>query len=270
MKSTEYLIVYPLNLHQRPSSTLAQPRFQNPGPPAKKGILVPNSPSQKSFSADSPALADYVFKLFKPEDDILAGTRVRAQQAGLPAIHVSPFDGLHLEVLARAAGAKKIVEIGTLAGLSGTCLARGLSPGGHLHTFEYEPRHAQVAAETFRLARVDHFVTIHVGAALTNLPKIESHAPFDLVFIDADKENYPNYLAWAAKHLRPGGIVLADNAFAWGLLTEPSDSARLKEPSQRAARDAIHAVNSRLADPNGPFRSTMLPTGEGLAMGVRR
>ena len=231
---------------------------------------MPNSPSHKSYAPESPALADYVFQTFKPEDELLATTRTRAQAAGLPAIHVSPYDGLHLEVLARAAGAKKIVEIGTLAGLSGTCLARGLAKGGRLHTFEFEAKHAAVAAETFRLAKVDHLVTIHVGPALSNLPKIESEGPFDVVFIDADKDNYPNYLAWAEKHLRTGGVVLVDNAFAWGLLTEPVNSERLKDPRQLAALNAIRAVNARLADPAGPFRSTMLPTGEGLAMGVKK
>jgi len=229
-----------------------------------------HSPEHKSFAAESSDLAQYVLDVFKPEDQLLADTRARAKAAGLPPIHVAPFDGRHLEVLVRAAGAKKIVEIGTLAGLSGTCLARGLAPGGHLHTFEFEPHHAAVAAETFRLANVSDLVTIHVGPALANLPKIEAQGPFDVVFIDADKDNYPNYLAWAERNLRPGGIVLVDNAFAWGLLTLPENSPQFTEPRQRSARQAIRAVNARLADPNGPFRSTMLPTGEGLAMGVKK
>jgi caffeoyl-CoA O-methyltransferase len=127
-----------------------------------------------------------------------------------------------------------------------------------------------VARESFRRAAVEQNVVLHVGAALEKLPAIERQGPFDLVFIDADKENYLNYLRWAERHLRPGGVVLADNAFAWGLLTLPDSAAELQNPSQRRARDAIQAVNTALADPHGPWRGAMVPTGEGLAMGVKR
>lgn len=232
--------------------------------------MTTNSPANKSFAAESPELADYVLKTFKPEDPILAEVRKRAVEAGLPAIHVSPFDGLILEVIARAAGAKKIVEIGTLAGYSGICLARALPEGGVLHTFEFEPRHAKVAQESFIRAGVDHKVTIHQGPALNNLPGIERQGPFDLVFIDADKGNYPHYLHWAQKHLRMGGVVLADNAFAWGLITLPESDPKLKDPRNREARAAMEKVNAALADTTGPFRGAMIPTGEGLAIGVKR
>jgi caffeoyl-CoA O-methyltransferase len=235
---------------------------------------MPNSPERKSFAAEGAALADYVERTFHPEDEVLADIRKRAAAAGLPAIHVSPFDGLLLEVIARAARAKKIVEVGTLAGLSGVCLARALPdvPGGEgvLHTFEFEPKHAQVARESFRKAGIEKKIAIHVGAALANLPKIEKDGPFDLVFIDADKENYPNYLAWAAKHLRAGGVVLCDNAFAWGLVAVGDDAPELKEGHNATARKAIRATNAALADPRGPWRGMMIPTGEGLAMGVKK
>jgi caffeoyl-CoA O-methyltransferase len=236
----------------------------------RSGNTMPNSPDHKSFAAQGAALADYVEATFRPEDEILAEIRKRAAAAGLPAIHVSPFDGLLLEVIARAAQAKKIVEIGTLAGLSGVCLARALPGDGVLHTFEYEPKHAEVARESFRKAGVEKKVTVHVGPALKNLPSIEEDGPFDLVFIDADKENYPNYLAWAAKHLRPAGVALCDNAFAWGLVAVGDDAPELKEGHNATARRAIRATNAALADPRGPWRGMMIPTGEGLAMGVRK
>ena len=232
-------------------------------------MTMPNSPAHKAYAAESADLAAYVEKTFDPEDAILADVRKRAEQAGLPAIHVSPFDGRHLEVITRAMGAKKIVEVGTLAGYSGICLARGLVDGGVMHTFEFEPKHAEVARESFRKAGVEKKIILHVGAALKNLPTIEKDGPFDLVFIDADKENYPHYLAWAARHVRIGGAVFVDNAFAWGLLTLPPDAAELKEPRNKVAKAAIEATNAALADPKGVWRSTMLPTGEGLAMGVR-
>ena len=232
-----------------------------------------DSPEDKSFAADQAGLSQYVLKTFSPEDALLSDVRKRAKDAGLPPIHVSRYDGRILEVIARAAGAKKIVEIGTLAGFSGLCLARALpegDPHAVLHTFEFEPKHAAVAAETFRLGGVSHKVKIHVGAAADNLPSIQHEGPFDLVFIDADKEGYPHYLKWAAANLRVGGTVLVDNAFAWGLTTKSENDPALADPKDRAAWRAITSVNATLADPAGPFRSAMLPTGEGLAMGVKK
>src|SRR5947208_11946485 len=142
-----------------------------------------------------------------PEDAVLQEIRERSQKAGLPEIQVGSMDALHLEVLTRAAGAAKAVEIGTLGGYSGTAIARGLADGGRLHTFELEPQHAELARESFRKAGVLDRVRIHVGPALERLPECEADAPFDLVFVDADKESYPAYLAWAARHLRVGGVV---------------------------------------------------------------
>ena len=226
------------------------------------------SPADKSFAAMGPGLASYVFDEFELKDPILVDVRVRAEKVGLPPIHVSPFDGRILEVIALAVNARKIVEIGTLAGYSGICLARALPEGGVLHTFEFEPRHAEVARESFKLAGVGSKVVIHIGAALDQLASIENEGPFDLVFIDADKLNYPNYLAWAQKHLRPGGTVLCDNAFAWGLVTKAENDPSLDEGS-RQSRKAIAGTNAALAKKDGPFRSIMLPTGEGLAMGVK-
>ena len=225
-----------------------------------------SSPSDKAFAAAGPELASYVFSTFNLKDSVLEDVRTRAHDAGLPPIHVSPYDARILEVIARAAGARRIVEIGTLAGYSGISLARALPAGGVLHTFEFEPKHAAVARESFKLAGVESKVVIHIGAAMDNLPSIEKDGPFDLVFIDADKLNYPNYLAWALKNLRTGGVVLCDNAFAWGLVTKSDNDPSLDNESRRS-RAAIVATNAALAD--GPFRSIMIPTGEGLAMGVK-
>ncbi len=227
------------------------------------------SPEHKSFAAQDSSYATYVEKQFQPMDSVLAEIRERAGKAGLPVIHVSSFDGRILEVITRAIGAKKVVEIGTLAGFSGVCLARGLAAGGVLHTFEYEPKHAAVAKESFEKAGMASKVTIHVGKALENLAKIENQGPFDLVFIDADKENYPNYLAWAAKHLKPGGTVLCDNAFAWGLLAQSPEELAKQDAFRQGAAKSLGATNKELATNGKVWRSAMLPTGEGLAMGVK-
>jgi caffeoyl-CoA O-methyltransferase len=220
---------------------------------------MPNSPANKGYRQDDAALFDYVEDIYRPEDPVLREIRERSIAEGLPAIAVGRFDGLHLEVLARATGALKAVEIGTLGGYSGVCLLRGMGPHGVLHTFEHSEKHARVARESFHKAGVGARAHIHVGPALATLPEIEGEAPFDMVFIDADKVSYPAYLGWAAEHLREGGVLLGDNAFAFG---------ELHKPSADEGREALRKFNRELAQ-GGRFRATMLPTAEGLAMGVK-
>ncbi len=203
-------------------------------------------------------LVRYLSRVYAPEDAVLKEARERSLKAGLPEIQVGPMDALHLEVLVRAAGARKAVEIGTLGGYSGIAIARGLGKDGLLHTFELDPRHAEVARESFRKAAVLDRIRIHVGPALERLPECEGDGPFDLVFIDADKESYPAYLDWAARHLRVGGLVLGDNAFAFGELAD----------GRSAGPVAMRSFNETLAQ-GGRFRATLLPTGEGLALGVK-
>src|SRR5213594_2460179 len=148
---------------------------------------MPDSPENKGFGQGSVALARWAEDLFRPEDEILREIRERSVREGLPPIAVGRFDGLHLEVIAHAIGALKAVEIGTLGGYSGVCLLRGMGTHGVLHTFEYSEKHAKVATESFRKAGVASRAHIHVGAALETLREIEAEAPFDVVFIDADK-----------------------------------------------------------------------------------
>jgi len=222
------------------------------------------SPEDKGFGQGDPALSAWAEKVFSPEDDILREIRARSIAAGLPAIAVGRFDGLHLEVLARACKAKVAVEIGTLGGYSGVCLLRGLGEGGLLHTFELAERNAAVARESFRRAGFEGRATVHVGQALDHLRKLDSKLSIDLVFIDADKTAYPAYLDWAAERLAVGGVVLGDNAFGWGGV------ANLKSvrEDQHDSISALREFNQRLAT-SGRFRATMIPTEEGLAMGVK-
>lgn len=213
---------------------------------------MPEEP--KAYAASHPAVAPYVEALLEPEDTVLAEIRARSRAAGLPDIAVGPFDGRHLEVIARAAGARRMVEIGTLGGYSAVCLARALRGDGHLHTFELEAAHAEVARESLHRAGLLDRVTIHVGPALDRLQDVEGDGPFDLVFLDADKASYPDYLAWAERHLRIGGTLLADNVF--------------RKPRGREMADVIHAFNERLAS-SGRWRTTFLPLEDGLAVAVR-
>jgi caffeoyl-CoA O-methyltransferase len=216
----------------------------------------------KTFGNDDARLAEWLLETYAPEDEVLAEIRARSTAAGLPDIQVAALDARHLEVLARASVARRAVEIGTLGGYSGVAILRGLGEGGELDTIDSEPRHADVARESFRRAGFAERARVHVGLALDVLPRLERRGPFDLVFIDADKEGYPRYLDWAAQNLRPGGIVLLDNAFLFGHLPEAPAGERA------ASIRAMQAVHQTLAG-SGKFRATPLPTGEGLALGVR-
>lgn len=217
----------------------------------------------KPFGNADPKLSDYVARVYAPEDEVLAEIRKRGAAAGLPDIQVAALDALHLEVIARAAGARRAVEIGTLGGYSGVALLRGMAAGGELDTIELSERHAAVARESFRRAGFAARARVHVGPAAEVLPTLAPGGPFDLVFIDADKEGYPAYLDWATDNLRPGGIVLLDNAFLFGSLPDsPTGSDRA---AQIRAMQSVHEMLAR----SGRFRATVLPTGEGLAFGVR-
>jgi caffeoyl-CoA O-methyltransferase len=180
---------------------------------------------------------------FASEDEVLRQTTVRAREHGLPAIQVSPLQGKLLQVLARACQARKILEIGALAGYSGIWLARALPADGRLITLEINETNAAVVRESFRLAQVDDRTEVRVGPALETLPLLVEEGPFDLIFIDADKETYPQYLAWAIRLAHPGSIIVADNCVLGGdgLGSVPestsSHSVGARTYNQRASSD---------------------------------
>jgi predicted O-methyltransferase YrrM len=155
-------------------------------------------------------------------DEVLAAVLEDIRAHHLPAISVSPSQGKLLFVLARAMGARRILELGTLGGYSGIWLARALPPDGRLVTIEVEPTHAEVARRSFERAGVSRLVDLRVGSALTALPRIEADGtgPFDFIFIDADKPAYTEYLDWAIRLCRSGGLILADNVVRNGEVTE--------------------------------------------------
>jgi caffeoyl-CoA O-methyltransferase len=221
------------------------------------------SPPVKGFGQGDPALAAWTEAVYRPEDDVLREIRERSRAAGLPPIQVGKMDALHLEVLARLSGARKAVEIGTLGGYSGVCLLRGMGPEGFLDTFELEKDRADLARRSFERAGVADRARVHVGPAAERLRAIEPLGPFDLVFIDADKTGYPGYLAWAETHLRVGGVVIADNTFGFGHVHE--DQPGGEDPG---AMSALRRFSDRLAR-GGRFRATMLPTAEGMSVGVK-
>src|SRR5580693_2552968 len=159
------------------------------------------------------------------DDPALSAALQASNAAGLPTIAVSAQQGKFLSLLAGAIEARRILEIGTLGGFSTIWLARGAGPQGRVVTLEYEPKHAEVARANLERAGVGDRVEIKVGAALETLPTV-TEGPFDLVFIDADKDNYVGYLEWAIRLARPGAIIVADNVIRDGrVLTATSEDA---------------------------------------------
>ncbi len=179
-----------------------------------------------------------ITQLFAAEDEGLQYALAAAKEAGLPEIQISPVQGKFLQLLAAACQARKILEIGSLAGYSGIWLARSLPEGGRLITLEVNPQHAEVVRNSFTRAGVDNRAEVRVGRALDLLPHLESEAPFDLVFIDADKPPYPRYLDWALRLTRPGSIIVADNCIRKGAALHQSNdeaTAGLFEYNRRIA-----------------------------------
>lgn len=166
----------------------------------------------------------YIDTLFIPDDPALKTALARAEEAGLPDMQVSPGQGKFLYLLAKLVGARRILEIGTLGGYSTLWLARAMGPGGKLTSLEIDPVHADVARQSIEAAGFAGVCDVRTGAALTILPDLEP--PFDLVFLDANKESYPAYLTHAVRLTRPGGLILADNVVRRGeILSRSMDSS---------------------------------------------
>jgi predicted O-methyltransferase YrrM len=161
---------------------------------------------------------NYFGDLLVPADDALDAAVNANKQAGLPQIDVTSLQGKFLEFLVRISGAKHVLEIGTLGGYSTIWLARALPEGGHVVTLELDPHHARVARANFQNAAVQDRVELRVGLALEGLAALvnEDAEPFDLIFIDADKQGYPEYLEWSLKLSRPGTVIVADNVVREG------------------------------------------------------
>ena len=180
------------------------------------------------------AVDSYIDDTLLGHDAVMDAVLKATAAAGLPPIQVSPSQGKLLFIVAKAIGAKRILELGTLAGYSGVWLARALPPDGLLVTVEVDPKHAEVARRSFARAGLADVVDLRVGQALDVLPQLEAErqAPFDLAFIDADKDRYPEYLEWALRLCRPGALVIADNVVRDGAVID----AASEDPSVRGVR----------------------------------
>jgi predicted O-methyltransferase YrrM len=182
----------------------------------------------------------YFNALLSPSDPLLDGALKASGAAGLPAIHVSPNQGKLLFLLARLREAHTVLEIGTLGGYSTIWLARALPSGGHLVTLEADPQHAAVAQDNITRAGLGGVVELRLGPALDTLPALaaEGRAPFDFIFIDADKQSYPEYFAWSLKLDHRGTLIVADNVVRKGAVTD-ADSP---DPLIRGVRRFLERV----------------------------
>jgi predicted O-methyltransferase YrrM len=181
-----------------------------------------------------PTAVDALFgELLVTEDDALRAARESTAAESMPAIEVSAQHGRLLELLARIRGARRILEIGTLAGYSTICLARGAGPDGRVVSLEFDPRHAEVARRNLQRAAVGDRVEVIVGPALDTLPTLSG--PFDFFFIDADKENNSAYVEWAVRLAEPGAVIVVDNVTRMGRVLEPAED----DAQARGVRDML-------------------------------
>lgn len=209
------------------------------------------------------ARLQYIRDVFAPEDDLLKSIRNSAPES-VREIQLGAEEAQILEVLIALSGAKKIVEIGVLAGYSASCMAKALSDDGIIYAIEKSEEMAKIIRENIIKAGNDKKIKLLVGDALEILPFLEDKAPFDMVFIDADKGNYCKYLDWAEKNVRLGGLIIGDNTFLFGGVYGGNER-KVSENSKQAMLE----FNSRLAD-KSKYTSILLPTVEGMTVAVKR
>jgi predicted O-methyltransferase YrrM len=206
----------------------------------------------------TPEILAFVERLHAAHDEALRLAFEAPERHAMPAIQVGASEGKLLELLVALAGARRVVEVGTLAGYSTLRLARALppEPSSRVYTIELDPRHADVARASVAAAGLEDRVDVRVGRGADVLPELEPHGPFDVVFLDADKESYDVYGRWAAAHLRPGGLLLADNVYLFGDL--------LADTPRAAAMRRFHE------EATVAFDTVVIPTPDGLLLGRRR
>ena len=217
---------------------------------------VADPDSRAGLSYATREILDWVAGVHASHDAALARAFDAPERRGMPAIQLGPSEGKALELLLKLAGARRVAEVGTLAGYSAIRAARALPADGHVHTVEFDPRHARVALENVAAAGLQGTITVHEGAALDVLPRLVRFGPFDAVFIDADKANYDRYGRWAAENTRAGGLLVGDNVFLFGRLLEDSPEGAAMRRFHEEAR--------------AHYDTVCLPTPDGMLLGVRR
>jgi predicted O-methyltransferase YrrM len=205
----------------------------------------------------------FIQKFYVQEDKFLLEMREKAKVKKCDHMMVAPSEARLLQSIVEIHNSKKIVEIGTLFGYSAIYFARGISGEGKVWTLEKNPENAEIAQTFFDKSDLKNKIELVVGDAHENLSRLSSSGPFDLIFIDADKSGYPDYLAWAEKNIRKGGVIIADNTFlggtVWGVETDDFSK------TQTNAMMEFHKVFS---DPKR-FKSVIYPSFDGLSVGIK-
>ncbi len=215
-----------------------------------------------SRNTPTPAI-EYIRNLYATQDALLESIVTELERRNI-AIQIGAEEGRMLQLLIALHNAKNIVEIGTLAGYSTIWMARALPKDGHIYTINKDPAHVQMAAGFFARCECTDKITQLEGNAHNVLPTLSAKAQFDMVFIDADKISYVDYLDWAEKNVRKGGLIVADNSFIGGVVFEaspPKDYAPTTWANMRK-------FNERLAD-KSKYNATIIPTKEGLSVAIK-
>jgi len=203
---------------------------------------------------------EYIAAHTSREDDFLRQLKEQARAAGIPAIWICPEQASLMQILLRLSRARQVIEVGTLAGYSAIAMARALPADGSVQTIELEPRHADFAERWIARSDVAGRVTVHRGAGMDVLPRFPAGSA-DAAFLDADKASYPAYLEESLRIVRPGGLIMVDNAFAFGQLFD-------EKPTDREAL-AVRAFNEVMAREQR-VQAMIVPVGDGLWVGVKR
>ncbi len=206
---------------------------------------------------------NYIKNLFAPEDNNLLKALERTKKTTEP-IQISPTDGKFLQLIIKLGSIKNIVEIGTLGGYSSLWISKALPNDGHLYTIELDDERFALAQKS--LKNISNITQLH-GNAKKILPTLEDKAPFDMIFIDADKRQYNDYLDWAELHIRKGGIIIADNTLLSGSLWL-EENEELPYRIKRSTVEMMKKFNARLADPQ-KYCGTLLPTKDGITLAVK-
>lgn len=204
---------------------------------------------------------DYINHLFAPEDPPLQAIRQSLAEDAKEGINIAPYEGKLLQVFLGLIKAQKVVEVGTLYGYSTLWIARALPPEGQVVSLESSQDNYHKAKALLQGTEVWPRIDLHLGDAAKTLKDLNSQAPFDAIFIDANKSSYAQYLDWAEEYIRPGGLIFGDNTFLFGhvITRQPGGSINQKQI------DVMQSFNQRLANPT-KYRSVLIPTPQGLTV----
>ena len=206
----------------------------------------------------------YLDSVFSKEDHILKKIREASEKGNVSYMQISAYEGGILQFLCQALQVKKAVEIGTLYGYSSLMIARALPAEGELFTLDIDQKTQEKAKALIQEDSCTHKIHFISGPATETLKTIENKGPFDMVFIDADKKAYLDYLKWSYKNLKTGGLLVADNTFLFGAVYGEAE----KEQDEKAL-EVMKQFNKELTH-SGMYTSTLIPTAEGMTVGIKK